>query len=245
MVEDQGTDFLPTREIIAKSIRNAKLFENKSKYVPPYDSPIEDIFAWGLGKYMNPNLILDKQIEVNTSWGTFILDFVVECESQRIAFECDGKDFHDVERDEWRDALILGEGHVDTIYRLRGTDLVHHAEDCLFVISRLEPKIFSDRGRANLEMLASISIKESLDRKLDFDKNLAKGSRLMVFDYSPESGSFFPPFICILRETRHIPEGEISTWESQYIYALENKGLSLDDLMEEYLKQPYPEDNEE
>ena len=245
MVEDQGTDFLPSREIIAKSMRNGKLFEDKSKYEPPYDSRIEDIFAWNLGKYMDPNLRLDKQIEVNTPWGIFILDFMVECKSEKIAFECDGKDFHDVRRDEWRDAMILGEGHVDTIYRLRGTDLVHRAEDCLFVISHFEPQIFSNRGRANLEMLASSSTKESLDRKLNVDKNLGKGSRLMVFDCSPASECFPPPFIYMVRESRHIPDGEISIWESQYIYALNNKGLPLDDLIEKYLKELYPEDGEE
>jgi len=245
MVEDKGTNFLPLKEIIAKSIRGDNLSEKKSKYEPPYDSPIEDIFAWNLGKYINPNLRLDKQTEVNTPWGIFILDFMVECKSEKIAFECDGKDFHDVGRDEWRDAMILGGGHVDTIYRLRGTDLVHRAEDCLFVISQLEPQIFSKRGRANLEMLASSSIKESLDRKLSFDKNLGKGSRLMVFDYPRESEGLPPPFVCIFRESRHIPDGEISFWESQYTYALNNKGLPLDDLMEQYLKEPYPEDSEE
>jgi hypothetical protein len=245
MVEDQGTDFLSTREIIAKSRRNSELFDNKSSYEPPYDSPIEAIFAWNLGKYINPDLKLDKQIEVNTPWGIFILDFVVECESERIAFECDGKDFHDVERDEWRDAVILGEGHVDTIYRLRGTDLVHRAEDCLFIISHLEPQIFSNKGRANLETLANDYVKESLARKLSFDNNLAKGTRLMVFECSPRSEYFSPPFICILRESRHIPDGEISIWESKYTYALKNKGMSLDGLIEEYNKEPYPEDSEE
>jgi len=238
MVEDKGTDFLPLKEIVAKSIRSRNLFQNNSKYQPPYDSPIEDTFAWNLSKYMNSDLRLDKQVELSTPWGIFILDFVVECKSDRIAFECDGKDFHDVGRDEWRDAMILGGAHVDTIYRLRGTDLIHHIEDCLFVISRLEPQIFSERGRVNLETLASGCIKESLEQKLNFDKNFGKGSRLIPLG--------FPPFfIYLVRESRYIPEGEIALWKSQYSYALKNKGLPLDDLIEKYLQEPYPEAGED
>lgn len=233
MAEDKGTDFLPLKECIKmywRRYKEHKLFKSKPEYEPPYDSPIEDIFARSLGRYVNPNLRLDKQIEVNTPWGVFILDFVIECKSKRIAFECDGKDFHNSTRDEWRDAMILGEGHVDTIYRLRGTDLIHHTDDCLFVISTLEPQIFSRRGKVNLEVLASTVIKEDLYFKMSLDKNSSEGSRLMPLG--------FPPFfIYLVRESRHIPEGETALWKSHYSYALKNRGLALDNLIGKYLKE--------
>lgn len=204
--------------------------ENKLAYEPPYDSPIEDTFAWNLSKYMDSNLKLDKQVDVSTPWGNFILDFVVECKSERIAFECDGKDFHDVGRDEWRDAMILGEGYIDTIYRLRGTDLVYHTEDCLFVISRLEPQIFSTQGRLDLEMLVSNPIKEKLDFILD-------GGPIIRLDYPLEPGRFDPLFIFIVKETRHIPAGKRAFWEVLYSYALKNRGLALDELIEKHHKE--------
>ena len=228
MVDDQSTDFLPSREIIAKTIRNGKLFENKSKYEPPYDSPIEDIFAWNLGKYINPNLRLDKQIEANTPWGIFILDFMVECKSEKIAFECDGKDFHDLRRDEWRDAIILGEGYIDTIYHLRGTDLIHRTEDCFFIISLLDPQIVGERGRVNLEALASDSIK--LDFELKFGKNTEEVNGLISLGI-PEH------FIYIVRNTRNMPDGKSPLWKCHYSYALENRGLALDNLIGKYLKE--------
>ena len=32
-------------------------------YDPPYDSPIEDIFAWNTVKYLSEQTVLSKQVE--------------------------------------------------------------------------------------------------------------------------------------------------------------------------------------
>jgi very-short-patch-repair endonuclease len=226
--------FLPLGSIIAEVIRSNRFLGDEPRYEPPYDSPLEDIFAWNLAKYLKPDAKLHKQVEAATLAGTFRLDLVVEYKSEKIAFECDGKEFHGASRDEWRDAMILGDSHVNTIYRLRGSDVIYHTEDCLYVISCLEPRIFSERGLINLDTLASNSIRNSLRSKMNFDKNLAKGDRLIVLDYFSDLGCFPPQFIKMVRETRHSPKEERAHWKYLYSYALKNKGLPLDALIEKH-----------
>jgi hypothetical protein len=127
-------------------------------FQPPYDSPLEELLAWSLSKYLAERVSLLKQVEAKTPCGTFYLDLVAEnaATGRRIAFECDGKEFHpDKLRDECRDALILGGKHVETIYRFRGQDLYYHADDCLLYVAHKDPTFFSERGRINLSILGS------------------------------------------------------------------------------------------
>lgn len=124
-------------------------------YDPPYDSPIEDCFAYNLVKYISRFADFDKQVWVDTSLGKFRMDFVVNSGGSKIAFECDGKVYHDYVKDEKRDEAILESGAVDTIYRITGVDINYHLEDCLYFISQLNPEIFSSRGMLNLETLLS------------------------------------------------------------------------------------------
>jgi len=87
-----------------------------------------------------------------------------------ISFECDGKQFHDRWRDEWRDAITLGEGHVDVVYRLRGHDICFNVSDCLFLISHWEPEMFTVAGRLNLRSLVCseklVALAESAQRRV-------------------------------------------------------------------------------
>jgi hypothetical protein len=92
---------------------------------------------------------------------SFIVDFVLRDSSDyRVGVECDGKKFHDASRDEWRDAMIIGENHLDAIYRLRGSDINYYIEDVLYLIAELEPSLFSPRAASNLKVLASPEVKE-------------------------------------------------------------------------------------
>jgi hypothetical protein len=93
-------------------------------YDPPYESPLEDSFAWNLSKHLRRDTRLEKQVVVSTVCGAFRMDFVAtSAAGQRIAFECDGAEFHEFRRDEWRDAMILGGGGADSIIRLEGAIL--------------------------------------------------------------------------------------------------------------------------
>src|SRR5690606_13057568 len=85
---------------------------------------------------------------------------------RRIAFECGGtKTLRDARLLLRRDATLLAAGAVDAVYWLRGSDLLYHMEDVLYLVSRWEDggaraaggaaSPFSERGRINHKTLAS------------------------------------------------------------------------------------------
>ena len=157
------------------------------------------------------------QAEAPTLCGKFRLDLLVIVENRRIGIECDGRDFHDEYRDEWRDAMILGDVRTDEIIRLRACDLTYHLDDCIFILSRLHPSMFANRHRMNLERLAS---------------NRAKNARVSVsgaiFGYGFLDGSAAVDFIDIQRRSI---EGR-QFWKNYYQFAIEHGGGSLDRLIE-------------
>lgn len=125
-------------------------------YEPPYDSPIEDTFAKFTEKYFSPEVILNTQVEVTTICGLFRLDFVaIDSNGKQTGFECDGKEFHEESRDEWRDAMILGSSNIDEIYRIGGKEITYRIEDVFWAISNWSPWLFNDRQKYNLSRMAS------------------------------------------------------------------------------------------
>jgi len=192
-------------------------------YDPPYDSPLEDLFAHNISKYLGTNVVLNKQVDVETICGTFRVDFVADC-GPKIAFECDGAEYHDAARDEWRDAMILGADAVDVIYRLRGRDLTYHLEDCLFVISRLEPDIFSHRGLLHLGNLATQEARTFIP---------GRGTWHSV-TYKPARPEMDPLVISITRNSRIVPKGQRSFWKSVFRFAREKGGGDMDSLIAEW-----------
>lgn len=122
---------------------------------PPHESPIETELARVLAKYIDDDAAFYKQVPVNTTHGDFRLDFLVENDAGLYAFEADGREFHDYSRDMFRDSIILDHTDVTAVFRISGRDVNFLLEEALFVVSRIEPRIFSARGRANLEVLAS------------------------------------------------------------------------------------------
>lgn len=134
---------------------------NESRPLATLDSPIETLLDYKLSKYVDDRARIFQQYPIRTQCGTRIIDFVIERDSVRIGIECDGRDFHVYERDLWRDAVILGTGEIDVIYRLSGSMITNHPDDCLFIIAYQSPLMFSDRGRLNLDRLASVEVKRA------------------------------------------------------------------------------------
>ena len=131
-------------------------------YDPPYERPLEDEFAWHLVKYLNPISGLLYQAPAQTPGGTFWVDFVVECGAasepvRRIGFEIGDLEpaTPDDEGERLRDALLIGTGALDVLYRFRGPDVLHRLHDCLLLVARRDADLFTHRGRINLETLAS------------------------------------------------------------------------------------------
>lgn len=194
-------------------------------YLPPYDSPLENDFAYQVVKYLDEVVDLQAQYHVKTICGLFVVDFVVTSSSgRRVGFECDGKEFHNTSRDEWRDAMILGSGELDAIYRLRGADIIFQLDNILFLLSRCEKELFSERGHRNLKSLVHPDVQsfEILSEETNF--HLVLG----VNDSNPISR------IHLERRYREIPAGRRQFWQTAYQFAANIGGGSLDAVMEKY-----------
>lgn len=210
---------------LARFLRIFELLMMNSAFVPPYDSPLEEIFAYHVSKYFDSELYFSPQFRVNTICGLFIVDFVAVTHlGRRIGFECDGKEFHDSSRDEWRDAMILGADGLDVIYRLRGEDLTYRMNDVLYILSRLEPDLFSERGRLNLHMLVSLATREIV---LERD---ASTFALVLQDDNLDGIQR----VWIERRFKEVPLGQRQFWQSAYAFACSVGGGNLDGVIASY-----------
>jgi len=194
-------------------------------YSPPYGSPLENDFAYQVVKHLDVAVDLQAQYHVETICGLFIVDFVAVSSSGRhVGFECDGKEFHNASRDEWRDAMILGSEELDAIYRLRGADIIHQLDNILFLLSRCETELFSERGRRNLISLAHPEVR-------DFEINPEETNIYVAFgdeEFSPINR------IHLARRHREIPAGRRQFWQTAYQFAANIGGGSLDAVIAEY-----------
>jgi hypothetical protein len=188
------------------------------------ESPLEEDFAYHLTKYLDTTISLIPQHEVSTICGTFRIDFVAQGPAGLIGFECDGKDFHERDRDEWRDAMILGTKSVDAIYRLRGSDIYYHIEDIIYIIARWNTELFSQRGLLNLQTLASDEAKNGIEE--------APKSIAMVFYRDEEKSSQVE--ICIERRSLNSGSYKRQFWEAAYRFACEVGGGKLEEVMTQY-----------
>mgnify|MGYP003407632817 FL=1 len=195
-------------------------------YAPPYDSPIEDLFAKHYTEWAAPGVNLTPQEHVNTICGLFILDFVISTpDGYRVAVECDGKEFHDESRDEWRDGMILGEGAVDAIYRLRGEDINFRLDEVLYVLLRLEPSIFAAKAEARFTVLASPEVVR-LSYTHDVDSYTTRFAR------DVDRG-----FLHLEARRRVIPVGQRRFWNTAFAYAASVNGGRLDDVIDQFRRQ--------
>ena len=132
----------------------------------PFDSPAEERFLHHLTKALAADASYDDHVPVDTLCGPFVIDYVVSVATRRVGFEIDGREFHDAERDVWRDAAILASGVVDAMIHIRASDLYRYPYDTLCLISRAEGALFSERGRSVLERLAHRAV-----RRIEVDPN--------------------------------------------------------------------------
>lgn len=222
--------FASVGEVMVSALRDVEERWAKGATEPTaFESPLEEYFAENLTKYLDPAVQFAEQVEIPTLGGLFRLDFLATMESWRVAFECDGRDFHrDAIRDECRDSLILGTQAVDVIYRLRGSDLFHHLEDCLFIASQCDPALFSERGRVNLERLASDEARAWLRRRA-----VGIGTPVASVMY-PNPNRVDGPIILI---ERHFRGCRLGCVDSFFTFAQGQNGGSFDGLLEDFLSK--------
>lgn len=131
------------------------------------ESPLEERFIEKLEKYLSPRVSILPQYWVKTIVGNYRIDFVLKIENKKIAFECDGKNFHDEWKDEWRDGLILGTGEINSIYRFRGCDIHTFLDDCIYLIYHFDKSLFSERYTLLAPRLISDEVQEQVVGKMD------------------------------------------------------------------------------
>jgi hypothetical protein len=158
-------------------------------YEPPYDGAVQDEFAWHLQKYLVPEVRLDAEAAIETERGLFTADFLVTVPTpegeRRVAFECGAsRTLRDHHRRLSRDAALLDSGGADAVVRLRGSDLLDHMEDCLYLAAQWEPALFSERGRINLTTLATAEAKTLRVRA-------EQPAVLLTYAIDPESEAYF------------------------------------------------------
>jgi hypothetical protein len=199
-------------------------------YEPPYAGAIQDTFAWHAMKYLREDAVLLSEVtlEADTAAGraVFAVDFVAEVREgsgrlRRVAFECGGtRTLRDHQRRLRRDATLIASGTVDALYRLRGSDLLDHMDDTLFLIAEWEraggagrehPDVFSQRGRTNLSTLAT---REARNLRLRPEQAAA----MVTYEIDPEQEEYFSerhlwhaangvaPFVLLRRFDARFPE---------------------------------------
>lgn len=208
-----------------------------AQYEEPYESPIEQRFAWDAWKRLRPEVALEKQVWVQTHCGNFRLDFVARTPgNRRVGIECDGKNFHDRRRDEWRDALVLSTGACDVIYRLRGKDIWARPSDVLYVLTQLERELFSDSGLTTAATLAARSVKEAdLDPDADsfwieYSEDEADPEVDDPMDDPEDDPETGPPYLYLQR--RRLDAGGSTHGLIEKIdFSIEHAGHSLEQLL--------------
>jgi len=196
-------------------------------YNSNFESVIEEEFSWHLNKYIKLPQKLTSQYPVSTICGEFRPDFIYQYETGRkVIFECDGKEFHDASRDEWRDAMILGDGFANRIFRIRGSDIKYHIADVLYLISKIEPSMFTQRGHINLNKLASHEAKVAEVCQRD----------IVHISYASEDSCQMSH---LRLEYRSNPTrtGKREFWKAAYIFASKIGGGKLDEVIQSYRNQ--------
>lgn len=152
--EQDSTSDAPTGPATDPSGASGALMEPSLFYDPPYDNSLDDTFAWHLVKYLAPTSGLRYKVSAPAAGRLRPgIDFLVEQGTRRIAFMIDTPGAEADDR--LHDGLLMGLGAVDVLYRFRAEDLSHRLHDVLYLASRWDPDLFSERGRINLNTLAS------------------------------------------------------------------------------------------
>jgi hypothetical protein len=190
------------------------------------ESPLEELFIENLEKYLSPKTEIIPQFEIETIAGKFRLDFLLTVNNKKIAFECDGAEFHDEWKDEWRDSLILGTGEIDIIYRFRGKDLFTFLNDCIYLIYHFDKDLFNDRYPLIAPQLVSNDLKQQVsDRQFNYYEK-----SLVDYAIKGEDGDAIGRMLLVMeRRNKNDRSGH---WNILFDIAKMNPGKNLKQLME-------------
>jgi hypothetical protein len=210
------------------------LVEPSLFYDPPYERPLEDEFAWHLVKYLTPISGLQYQVRVETVAMPTWVDFLVEHGARRVGFEVGEVDEADTQALHYRDALLLGTGAVDVLYRFRGADLMYRIHDALHLAAKWDADLFSARGRINLRTLASPEARAHQPRPHDAVACVAYAPPEPAT--TPDGEAFAWPGDDVPNElvVRRLARARPGAWIRDYDRALAHFGVSDDALSRQW-----------
>jgi hypothetical protein len=192
-----------------------------------------------------PHIQVGNQYPITTIAGNFRIDFVISGKYHKIGIECDSKAFHVPIRDFYRDALILGEKALDSIYRIQAKDILYSISDVLFLLALLEPKIFTlqaqEQFRTELEAFFYETItkrgvypeywEEWLQKNYITERNFLEK---FIYIFSTYAFVFYPqkddsePKVALCKIKKFFLEENMSNF---YTFASQYKGRSLETLI--------------
>lgn len=209
-----------------KAATHPLLSEPSLFYDPPYERPIDDHLAWHLVKHLAPNCALQYRTVALTPDDCFRVDFLVEQEAPGYGVRHFGLlcgPHEDEDEPALRDALVVGAGAVDVLYRFREEDLERHFYDALFLMSRWDPALFEAKSRVQLHEQASTQARAyrvwpgEMEARLTFESPPVE-VRPGALPERPAP----PTELVVRRLNRHHP----GAWRQEYKRALDHFGLS-------------------
>ncbi|MCF6129073.1 hypothetical protein L1S35_05260 [Flavobacterium sp. AS60] len=197
------------------------------------ESPIERFFLEEIVKYLEIGTEIEPQREYKTKIGNFRVDFLIRKGNIEYVIELDGKAYHNQQNDIWRDSFLLGESKVKTIIRIKGKDVTHNLNECIYFLSQMFPATFSERGKINLSTLLESENKKAIDENLE--ENIFK----CVDKF------YLPKIVIEDDERKSFPSIEINCrtqkdfkyWRKYYDFAISNGIFSVEELNKKYFRK--------
>ena len=177
-------------------------------YDPPYATPHDDLLAWHLVKYLDEEGGLRYRVPGGSGADAPCVHFLIEHQHCRVGLMY--RDGEDDGNARLSDALLMGTGAVDVLYRLRATEDVDRLHDMLYLAARWDRALFSDRGRINLERLASPAARSARVRPID---------TTLCLRYGADEGVPLPSeTLVVQRLSQHHPEAWMPAYERARIH---------------------------
>lgn len=194
----------------------------KQSHIDLLESEIERIFYSEICKVISDKIKFEPQFEISTICGNFRIDFYFELNGKRIGIECDGKEFHKGSRDSFRDAILLGDNHIDEIFRFKGKDVFYHIHKSIFMIFFLHPNFLSERGKINLQNRLGGENRRLIEES--FEEILIEYVTVPILVDGIKENQL---------ELKWKRREESAFWEKTYDYIKKKGGGNLDKLIEE------------
>jgi hypothetical protein len=208
---------------------------DKSNYLTDElsESPIERVFMSEIVKYLEYGTQIGQQIDYSTKLGNFRVDFIIKKGEHEYVIELDGKEFHKVENDIWRDSFLLGEKKVKSIVRIKGKDITHNLNECLYFLSQIFPETFSKRGKLNLGTLIESKNKITIDNNIK--ENLFECINkfyLKKVEFDLDVIKEYPSIEINIKDFK-----KFNNWEKLYFFAVKNNIYDKVELNKKYFNK--------